>query len=202
LPIEIRGDIAANDVSIDPEFLEKSRGVIELLGQGSVVAIKTSRPSHHVHMGLDSGTSVTMEENSFIADLQVRLKTGSEFSFGVNSYVIGKAGFFCHEAGKIIFGKDCLIGGNLQCLTSDMHGIYEIATKQRINPPGDVIIEDHVWIATDVTILKSTRIGTGCIVGVRSTVAGEFPPNCLILGYPARAIKKGVAWQHGLNPTL
>jgi acetyltransferase-like isoleucine patch superfamily enzyme len=200
LPIEIKGDVAANDLRIDPVYMEKSRGVIILQGRGNVISIATSRPSPHVRIHVTGGCTVELEANSFIADLEVSLLDQSVLRYGSNSFAIGKARLFSHEKALISIGKDCLIGGGLHCLTSDMHSIIDLKTDKRINPPGDIIVEDRVWLGTEVRLLKSTLIGTGSIVGVGSTVTGEFPPNCVILGYPARAVKTGVTWAHERRP--
>jgi acetyltransferase-like isoleucine patch superfamily enzyme len=38
-------------------------------------------------------------------------------------------------------------------------------------------------------------IGSGSIVGASSVVAGKVPNNCIVVGNPARVIKKDIFWQ-------
>ena len=51
---------------------------------------------------------------------------------------------------------------------------------------GSVVIDDHVWIASDVTLLRGSRVGSHCVVGARSLVTGELAPHTLAFGQPAR----------------
>lgn len=55
---------------------------------------------------------------------------------------------------------------------------------------GDVIIEEDVWLGTGVTILSGVRLGRGCIVGANSLVTKDVPPYAVVVGTPAKIIKK------------
>jgi acetyltransferase-like isoleucine patch superfamily enzyme len=51
-----------------------------------------------------------------------------------------------------------------------------------------VIIEDHVWIGPNATILKGVRIGEGAFVEPGSVVVRDVPPRTRVLGNPAQVI--------------
>ena len=51
---------------------------------------------------------------------------------------------------------------------------------------GDIILEDGVWLATDVTVMSGVRIGKGSIVTAGSVVFRDIPPNVIATGNPAR----------------
>lgn len=53
----------------------------------------------------------------------------------------------------------------------------------------DVIINEDVWIGTNVTILSGVEIGRGCIVSAGSVVTKSVPPYALVVGSPAKIIK-------------
>lgn len=59
----------------------------------------------------------------------------------------------------------------------------ELATKQ-------VYIGDNVWIGENAVILPGCKIGNGCVVGANAVVAGEVPDNSIVVGIPAKVIKK------------
>ena len=60
----------------------------------------------------------------------------------------------------------------------------------------EVIIGNHVWIASDVQILKGSVIADGSVVGCHSVVLGKFQePSVLVGGYPARVLQKNVTWK-------
>lgn len=56
-------------------------------------------------------------------------------------------------------------------------------------PPAPIIIENDVWIATNVTIMENVRIGNGAVVAMESLVTKDVPPYALVGGNPARIIK-------------
>ncbi|MDR0571317.1 MAG: acetyltransferase, partial [Rickettsiales bacterium] len=47
-----------------------------------------------------------------------------------------------------------------------------------------------VWIGQNVTILPGAKIGDGVIIGANSTVGGAVSPYSVVIGNPARVIKK------------
>jgi len=55
---------------------------------------------------------------------------------------------------------------------------------------GDVTIGHDVWIGTDALILSGVTIGTGAIVGARAVVAKDVPPYAIVVGNPARMLRK------------
>ncbi|WP_053976067.1 acyltransferase [Mangrovimonas xylaniphaga] len=54
---------------------------------------------------------------------------------------------------------------------------------------GDVLIEDHVWIASGVTILPSVKLLRGAVVGASSVVHKSVGEKEIVAGNPARHIK-------------
>lgn len=55
---------------------------------------------------------------------------------------------------------------------------------------GGVRIGNDVWIGFGVIILPGVTIGDGAIVGAGSVVAKDVPPYGVVVGNPARTIKK------------
>lgn len=52
-----------------------------------------------------------------------------------------------------------------------------------------VEIGKNVWIGRSVYIGAGAKIGDNCVIGANSVVHGEFPPNSLIVGAPAKVKK-------------
>jgi acetyltransferase-like isoleucine patch superfamily enzyme len=105
-----------------------------------------------------------------------------------------QAGLTSHEGGAITFGADCMLSTDVHLDASDMHPIYDRASGQRLNPPQDIEIGDHVWLSTRVLVLKGAKIGSGAIIGAGSMVAGIIPPNTLAVGSPAKVVREDVVW--------
>ena len=53
---------------------------------------------------------------------------------------------------------------------------------------GEVTIEDHVWIASRVTILPGVTIGQGAVIACGSVVTKDIPPRVIAGGIPAKII--------------
>ncbi|WP_295511921.1 acyltransferase [uncultured Sulfitobacter sp.] len=81
-----------------------------------------------------------------------------------------------------------------------MHSILDVQSGERLNPPRDIVIGDHVWLAHGVRIMKGAQIGQDCIVGSRAMVFGEIPANSLAVGSPARVVRSGVTWDRRRIP--
>lgn len=55
--------------------------------------------------------------------------------------------------------------------------------------PKNVIIDDFVWIGSDVIISGNIHIGEGAIVAIGSVVVKDVPPYSIVGGNPAKVIK-------------
>lgn len=95
------------------------------------------------------------------------------------------------------------IGDNVlvasKCFISDTnHGNYKgeqqdspyIPPNERKLYSDKVYIGDNVWIGENVVILAGTTIESGCIVGANSVVSGYVSKNSIVVGAPAKVIKK------------
>lgn len=89
----------------------------------------------------------------------------------------------------IEIGVDTIIAWDVFITDSDWH---DIKGSQKIMP---VFIGEHVWISHGVSILKGSRIPSGCIVAAKSLVGkGLFEEGSLIAGVPARVCKRNIQW--------
>lgn len=87
----------------------------------------------------------------------------------------------------VSIGADCLIGTRVLILDNDFHGL----TDRSVRPEGKpVIIEDGVWIANGAIILPGVTIRQGAAVGAGCVVMTDVPARSLVLGNPARVVKK------------
>lgn len=105
-----------------------------------------------------------------------------------------------HEPGTIRIGEDCMFAGDVRMDTSDMHSVLDLATGDRLNPPADVEIGDHVWLGYSTYVMKGVTIGRGCVVGAGSIVTKSLPPHSLAVGTPAKVIRSGVTWDRRRLP--
>lgn len=61
-----------------------------------------------------------------------------------------------------------------------------------LEPPSKdpCIIEDNVLIGANAVILEGVRVGKNSVVGAGSVVTKDVPPNSVVIGSPARVVKK------------
>ncbi len=105
------------------------------------------------------------------------------------SFLNTNATLNCHE--RIEIGRGCAISDNVCIADSDSH----IIDNNEAGMTAPIVIEDHVWIAKNVTVLKGVTIGEGAIIGAGSVVTKSIPAHCLAVGNPARVIREEVKWR-------
>ena len=95
----------------------------------------------------------------------------------------------------IAIGDDCMFSSGVWLRNHDMHAIFEIASGDIVNAaPGDMILQQHVWLGFEAFLLGPTVIGYGSIVGARSLINRDLAPKSLAVGTPARVVRSGVSW--------
>ena len=52
----------------------------------------------------------------------------------------------------------------------------------------DVVVEEDVWIGSNVTLLGGSHIGRGCDIGSGSVIRGNVPPYAIVMGNPAKVV--------------
>lgn len=55
---------------------------------------------------------------------------------------------------------------------------------------GDTVIGNDVWIGQNAVILPGVHLGDGAIVGANSIVGSDVDPYTIVIGNPARALRK------------
>ena len=94
---------------------------------------------------------------------------------------------------SIRIGKHTSIGGNVKIFDHDFH---PIDPQERLDHPNSgmktapVDIGENVFIGANVIILKGSNIGNNCVIGAGAVVSGAFEDNSVIVGNPAKVIRK------------
>jgi acetyltransferase-like isoleucine patch superfamily enzyme len=119
---------------------------------------------------------------------------GCEVRIGRQTTIGGVHLAATEDYSKVIIGDDCMLAYGIDIRTGDSHGIYDKAGR-RINSAKDIVIDRHVWIATNAAILKGAVIGAGSIVGTGAIVTqGIYPSSCILAGNPATVVREGIQW--------
>ena len=104
-----------------------------------------------------------------------------------NSFINSDAKIRCHKS--ITIGDDCAISHDFTIMDSNAHYI------NGDNKTKAVIIENHVWIGTRVTVLSGVTIGEGAVIAAGSVVTKDVPAHTLVGGNPAKVLKENVEWK-------
>ncbi|MDR0755633.1 MAG: CatB-related O-acetyltransferase [Puniceicoccales bacterium] len=107
---------------------------------------------------------------------------------------------------KLIVGKFCQIGKGVEFIMNGAnHQMNAVSTfpfyifqgwnqpvpaLERMPLKGDTEVGNDVWIGQNVTILPGVHIGNGAIVGANSVVASDVEHYAIVVGNPARLVKK------------
>ena len=102
--------------------------------------------------------------------------------------------FICDRGQAIIVGNDCMFSNNIMVRTNDGHGIWDNSSGKRVNMPGDVFIDHHVWIGNGARVSKGTRVGMGSVIGQCAVASGTLQPECVYAGIPARKKRENIHW--------
>lgn len=144
------------------------------------------------YLELRKGAQVFLEGSArFAIGTSIRvggkLNIGDDFSCNVNCLIS------CNN--EITFGKECLIGWNVNVRDSDNHTIV-IDGKPRENDFAPVHIGDHVWIGSYADILKGGAVSSNSIVGYRACVTKplDSEDGVCLAGCPAKVIRNNVNW--------
>lgn len=173
---KIRISGANNKILLDDKSSTKiSKTKIIIIGSGNTLHIKNGVKINNSFIEIvGNNCSIIIGKNSIIGD---------------NCYLSAK-----EEGIKLIIGDDCMLSRNAKLMTSDGHPIYK--NGNIINFAKSIILEDKVWIADSVTILKGVKIGNNSVIGIGSILTKSIPSNSIAAGNPAKIIKENINWAH------
>ena len=113
---------------------------------------------------------------------------GPNIGLGPNAHISAlNARFICKG--------NCAIAENLTVHTGNharVVGMYVTDITEANKPKGydlDVVVEEDVWIGSNVTLLAGVTIGRGCTIAAGAVVAKSMPPYSICGGVPAKFIK-------------
>ncbi len=114
----------------------------------------------------------------------VEISVASEARLSIGSGVFLNQGVRIACTAGVFIGDNCQIGDETVILDSDFHGVGERDVQK-----AQVRIENNVWLATRVIVLRGVTIGEGSVIGAGSVVTRSIPPLSFAAGAPARVIR-------------
>ena len=115
------------------------------------------------------------------------MEFANHLEMGVNSFI----NYDCIMLNNamIKLGDNVLVGPKVSFYTA-MHPIDAKQREQWLVYAKPITVEDNVWIGGSATILGGVTIGKNAIVGAGAVVTKDVEPNTIVVGNPARVLRK------------
>ena len=134
--------------------------------------------------------NIIVGDFTYFSDVDFERHVLHHYDFIGDKLIIGK---FCQIASGVTF---IMNGANHQLNAASTYPFYIMGWEQ--NAPsyndlplkGDTVIGNDVWIGQNSTILPGVHIGDGAIIGLNSVVGKDVEPYSIVVGNPARFIRK------------
>lgn len=90
---------------------------------------------------------------------------------------------------KLVIGDRVALASGITFVTSSGPSWSRL---QKVYPSidGKIVVEDDAWIGARAVILPNVTIGEGAVVGAGAVVIKDVPPYTVVVGVPARPIKR------------
>ncbi len=124
-----------------------------------------------------------IDPSAFFSDARLISGRLEQLAVGQHSF-IGRAELSVHA--PLTLGRCVCINDGAKLLTAS-HDVTDPHWATLTRP---ILIEDHVWIATNAIILPGVTLGRGAVVGAGAVVSRDVPPLGIVAGNPARLLAK------------
>lgn len=135
--------------------------------------------------------NIIVGDFTYIADSEFESHVTHHYEWNSDKLIIGK---FCQIAAGVEFVMN---GANHQMNAVSTFPFYtlegwdmESPAKSDMPFKGDTIIGNDVWIGQNAVILPGVHIGDGAIIGANSIVGKNVSPYTIVVGNPAKEIRK------------
>jgi acetyltransferase-like isoleucine patch superfamily enzyme len=138
---------------------------------------------------INLGKNVVIGSGSLL-NVNERTSTSIALSVGENTF-IGMRNLF-NVGHSIILREYCLTSlncafiGSTHCYDNPMSAY----STTGITPNADIYVGTNCFFGYGALVLGNVRIGHGCVIGAGAVVRSNVPPFSLVVGNPARVIKR------------
>lgn len=137
----------------------------------------------HIHLGsnLWIGDKVWLAVSSNRSDSKLVIK--DKVRIGRFSEIYALQSIILEDG--VVAAENVYISDN----THAYNDINRFIRDQEVEYTGEVVIGSGTWIGRNVCIISCT-IGKNCIIGAYSFVRQDIPDYCVVVGNPARIVKR------------
>lgn len=135
--------------------------------------------------------NIIVGDFTYFGDTDFEKHVTHHYDFYGDKLIIGK---FCQIAAGVNF---IMNGANHQMNAASTFPFYIFEGWEQPVPPmaqmpykGDTVVGNDVWIGQNTTVLAGVHIGDGAIIGANSVVGSDVPAYTVVVGNPARPVRK------------
>ena len=115
------------------------------------------------------------------------------FAYGSNTFmghhVYANFNLTVVDDGECRIGNYCMFAPNVVISTTG-HPVHPSFRDKGAQFSLPVVIKDHVWIGSNVTIVPGVTIGENSVIGAGSVVTKDIPANVVACGVPCRVMRE------------
>jgi chloramphenicol O-acetyltransferase type B len=133
-----------------------------------------------------------------------QVKVAQRFAMGRYSYGTPRVIVTEWDTGRLLIGAFCSVGPEVTFMLGGNHrpecvSTYPFRIKFGLPNPsedgsraskGDILVGNDVWIGRGALILSGVTVGDGAVIGAEAVVASEVRPYAVVVGNPAREIRR------------
>jgi maltose O-acetyltransferase len=157
----------------------------------------TARSAIHQHNTLhptDRG-AIGPELSQLIKAENAIIEAPFHCAYGINirlgDQVFLNAGCTILDCATVTIGDQCQLGPNVQIYCAEHHQDPVKRSVEGLEVALPVSIGKRVWIGGGAIILAGVTIGDGAVVGAGSVVTKDVAAGAVVVGNPARPVRKG-----------
>lgn len=143
------------------------------------------------HDQIKIGDNVVLLSNSRIQTFPEKVRD-KDILIEIGDHTMAGFRFTILAGANVKIGKNVIIASDVT-ITSENHGINpenSIPYMDQELTCAPIEIGDNVWIGDKVTILPGVKIGNGSVIGANSVVTKDVQEYTVVVGAPAKAIKR------------
>jgi acetyltransferase-like isoleucine patch superfamily enzyme len=135
-----------------------------------------------------------MPFNPFILGDNSTIEDFCTINNGMGGVVIGersRIGISSVLIGPVTIGNHVILAQNI-VMSGLNHGYEDINTPINLQKctTKEIVIDDETWIGANAVITAGVHIGKHCVIAAGSVVTKDIPAYSVVVGNPARVIKR------------
>lgn len=174
-------------------------------GEGTLLTFPPGDLFGEEHISLGAGTLLAAH-----VSLSVGMAPGQTLPPGATSPVL-RIGDRCSigRASHVVAHRSVAIGDDVitgpHCYVTDQNHVYsdpDVPIGRQWPAEDPVEIGTGSWVGAGAIVLPGTRLGRNTVVGAGSVVRGTFPDHVVLVGAPAKVVRRyepGDGWQPALR---